>query len=81
MGSLGYGASPPADKAWQLGKTAATIRFVDDAERALAGGTEMEEREKHVLRTLMQALKDGDAVLQDPETVDDWLERLRDHYP
>ena len=81
MGSLGYGASPPPGQEWQKGKTAATIAFVGEAEQALATRQDMEEHEKRTLRTMVQALKDGQAVLQDPETVDAWLEKLRDHHP
>ena len=75
------GAFPPPGKEWMIGKTLASVRFVDEAEAALATRDDIDEREKYVLRTLVQAMKDGQAILQDFESVDDWLERLRDHYP
>ena len=51
------GSLPPRGKEWQAGKTAATIRFVDEAEAALEARDDIEDREKHVLRTLVQAMK------------------------
>ncbi len=51
------GALPPDDFAWQIGKTAGSLRFVRDAERYLEGATE-EERKK--LRKAIARVKAGD---------------------
>jgi|GEM_PF-3760362 len=76
----GFGALPPPDLAWQMGKTVATLDFVREAEQALAG-TDIEPDEKYKLEAKIGRLKDGSESLEDDETVTVWLERLRDHYP
>ncbi len=76
----GTGALPPPGLEWQEGKTAATIRFVNEAEAAL-DRADLTDDEKYILRHTIEFMKRGDEALTDWETVDDWLERLRDHYP
>ena len=76
-----FGANPPPDKAWQIGKTAATIDFVSAAEDALATSSDLTEVEAYQLRTHVEMLKEGQTALEEFETVDEWLDRLRDHYP
>ena len=80
MSEQKYGAQPPPELAWQIGKTVATLDFVREAEQALAG-TELEPDETYKLEAKIERLKDGSESLEDDETLDVWLERLRDHYP
>lgn len=75
-----FGALPPPELAWQMGKTVATLDFVREAELALAG-TDLEADEKYKLEAKIDRLKDGSENLEDDETLAVWLERLRDHYP
>jgi hypothetical protein len=78
----GWGALPSIDQAWQLGKTDATVTFVKEAEARLKARTsELTETEAYQLSAKIDRLKDGDESLDDSDTVDDWLDRLRDHYP
>ena len=76
-----FGALPPPDTAWQTGKTVATIDFVREAEKALSQRTDLDTHERHVLRTKIDMLKSGEESLGDAETIDRWLEALRDHHP
>jgi len=78
MGS--FGANPPPGMAWQIGKTAATIRFVNEAEASFLN-RDMTPTELYQLKAMIDRLKDGTEGLEDWDTVDTWLERLRDHYP
>ncbi|HTK60328.1 MAG TPA: hypothetical protein VL283_03960 [Candidatus Baltobacteraceae bacterium] len=63
------------------GKTAATVKFVRDAEAVIASMTDITEGEAYTLRTTVEMMKEGQTSLEEFETVDEWLERLRDHYP
>ena len=76
-----FGAMPPPGLEWQIGKTAAAIDFVNEAESAFLTRTDLTEREAQALRTYVRMLKDGHASLNERETLDGWLERLRDHHP
>jgi hypothetical protein len=64
-----------------IGKTAATVKFVRDAEAVVAAGSDLTETETYQLGAKIERLKDGSESLEEFETVDDWLERLRDHHP
>lgn len=75
------GANPPPGQEWQTGKTAATIKFVLEAEVEMYRRPDMTNGEGYVLLQLVERLKSGEESLDEEETVDQWLERLRDHYP
>jgi len=77
----GWGALPPTPHAWQIDKTAATIAFVKEAEAAFTTRSDLTETEAYQLRTHVEMLKEGQTSLIEFETVDEWLDRLRDHYP
>jgi hypothetical protein len=77
----GFGANPPPSLAWQIGKTAATIRFVLDAEDAMVRRPDLSNFEVYQLFRLTKRLKRGEESLTAFETVDEWLNRLRDHHP
>jgi len=76
-----FGAKPPAGQEWQIGKTAATIKFVLEAEVEMYQRPDMTNGEGYTLLMLVERLKNGEESLEEFETVDEWLERLRDHYP
>lgn len=70
----GTGALPPEDKVWQIGKTAASIRFVGDAEKYLVehdGETGLDG-----LKSAVEDVKNGTLVLQDWTTVEEFLNTL-----
>lgn len=79
--SRGFGAQPPPVLAWQVGKTAATIKFVKEAEVEMYRRPDMTNGEGYLLLKYVERLKGGEESLTDWQTVDDWLERLRDHHP
>lgn len=73
------GANPPQQSGWQVGKTAASIAFVNEAE---AGGPfAMSDREWQLLDAMVKRLKNGSESLTDFQTVSNWLDRLQNHYP
>jgi len=63
------------------GKNPATVRFVQDAEHALNARSDIDENEKYALRAKIERLKADEESCDETDTLDDWLERLRDHYP
>jgi hypothetical protein len=72
----------PLEIAWQVGKTGPTVAFVKEAERRMTGrGSDLTSTEEYQLRAKIDRLKAGDESCDETDTVDDWLERLRDHYP
>ena len=75
------GANPPPGQEWQIGKTAATIKFVLEAEVEMVRRPDMTNGEGYTLLMLVERLKSGEESLDEEESVDTWLERLRDHYP
>lgn len=75
-----FGANPPPGMEWRIGKTAATIVFVQEAEIALLN-LELTSAEAYQLQAKIDRMKSGDESLDEEQAVDDWLERLRDHYP
>jgi hypothetical protein len=76
-----FGALPPPEFAWQMGKTVATLDFVREAEQALATRTDLDDGERYQLQAAIDRMKEGSEEPRDDDTVDAWLERLRDHYP
>ena len=68
---------PPPGQEWMEGKTAATVRFVLQAEAALAARAAEDEK----LKATIERMKRGEESLLEFETVEGWLERLRDHHP
>lgn len=57
------GALPPPDCAWQVGKTAATIQFVQGFDKYLRG--QKGRNEYHILEKLVTMAKEGTLVLTD----------------
>jgi hypothetical protein len=77
----GFGASPPPGAGWQIGKTAATIRFVNEAEVEMYHRPDMTNGEAFHLLKLVDRLKSGAESMTAFETVDEWLQRLRNRHP
>ena len=73
----GLGALAPPGMEWQIGKTAASIRFVQDAEAAIEGG-EFEPFENAALQAEIDAIKRGDHALSDWLSVDEFLATRHD---
>ncbi len=71
----------PDKAAWHAGKTAGSIRFVQDAEAALDAENDMSDAERRLLIVRIEMLKRGALRLDDEETVDECLEQLRHHRP
>jgi hypothetical protein len=65
------GAMPPSGFGWQIGKTAASIRFVADAEQFLASCSN--SAQAAILRTAVRDIKDGRKVLNEFQTVQAFL--------
>jgi len=68
-----FDALPPPGMEWQIGKTAASISFVNDADRFLA--TCQDEQQSRVLRDVIQKVKDGSLVLQEWLTAEECLNK------
>lgn len=66
------GALPPQDLLWQPGKTAASIRFVNDAQRYVAEGR-ADAMSAQMLEEAIEAVKTGDRRLQQFLKVEDFL--------
>ncbi len=69
----GMGATPLPEQAWQIGKTAASIAFVQEAERALAGTPQLTFKQVNVLSPASAAVKCGKRALTKPLSVADFL--------
>ena len=69
-----FGAHPPA---WQIGKTAASIRFVNNAEKFLA--TCQDEEKAQLLLEATRRIRSGEWILQEGINAIEYLalERLR----
>lgn len=68
------GLRPPADQMWQLGKTAAAIRFVKHAEAYLTEEEhDIPQRRLDELRDAVESLKTGEKTLSRFITVEDFL--------
>jgi hypothetical protein len=68
----GTGANPPPGVEWQLGKTAASIRFVNDAENFIASGNASED-DIQLLREAVSAVRSGERVLTQWVNVETFL--------
>lgn len=76
----GFGASPPPQLAWQKGKSAGTIDFVREAEQILAAPP-ISSDEARMLKATIDRLKCGGVSLDETDTVQTWLNRLRTSLP
>ena len=68
-----HGALPPPDAAWQVGKTAASISFVIDAEKFLA--TCQDEKNAQLLLEATRRVRNGEWVLEDWLTAQEYLDQ------
>lgn len=68
---MGVGALPPSGFEWQIGKTAASISFVNDAERYITACSNADEIE--LLKKVVQDVKEGKRVLDQWLTVEEFL--------
>lgn len=79
----GTGALPPPEMAWVMGKTAASILFVRDAEDLLAvagtsvTGGPLSERDIELLRNAIAAVKAGRLEFKEETTACKWLARIK----
>ena len=67
------GALPPPGAAWQVGKTAASISFVNDAEKFLA--TCQHEKKAQLLLEATRRVRSGEWVLKDWLTAQEYLDQ------
>ncbi len=65
-----FGACPPEGFEWQLGKTAATIRFVGEAESKLST---LDESLRFKLMNHVRKLKTGEEKFTKFTTIDEFL--------
>ena len=68
-----YGILLPPDLEWQIGKTAASIKFVNDALEYIANCSNNDEIER--LKNAMQAVKDGVKELAHWLSIEEFLKR------
>lgn len=66
-----FDALPPSGMEWQIGKTAASISFVNDAERFIS--TCQDTSKMELLREAIQKVKNGELVLQNWLTAEEYL--------
>lgn len=69
--SRGTGALPPPNMAWQMGKTAASIRFVGDAQRYLESCQDEEQRQR--LEEAIDKVRKGELVMDNWTTPKQFL--------
>lgn len=69
-----FGANPPPDLAWQVGKTAASIRFVNDAQAWIAArfGAEADRKK---LQEAIAEVKEGSRVIEDWTEPEEFLDQ------
>ena len=68
-----HGALPPPGAAWQAGKTAASISFVNDAQKYLA--TCQDEKKAQLLLEATRRVRNGEWVLKDWLTAEEYLDQ------
>lgn len=68
-----FGALPPPQFAWTLGKTVATIKFVNAAERFIEAGAPPDVAAR--LRAYIERLKTGQESLTEDLTVEEYLKK------
>ncbi len=68
-----FGALPPPGMEWQIGKTAASIRFVNDTERFLE--TCQDTHKAELLREAIRQVKNGGLVLSSWISPEEYLDQ------
>jgi len=68
-----FGALPPPGAQWEIGKTAASISFVNDAERYIANCSNADQADR--LKKAVQEVKEGTKVLDQWLTAEEFLAR------
>lgn len=68
-----FGALPPPGMEWQIGKTAASIRFVNDTERFLETCQDTDKAE--LLRGVVRRIKNGELVLSNWLSPEEYLDQ------
>ncbi len=68
-----FNAKPPDEHKWESGKTAATVRFVRQAEDLLQRQTALDAPTRKKLKDKIKKLKEGHEVLTEWLTVEDFL--------
>ncbi|MEK7603541.1 MAG: hypothetical protein AAB461_00260 [Patescibacteria group bacterium] len=68
-----FGALPPPGIEWQIGKTAASISFVGNAEAFLK--TCRDEQKSRLLSEVIKKVKGGSVVLQEWLAVEEYLDK------
>ena len=63
-----YGALPPDHLKWQIGKTAASIAFVEEAEGELIH-SEISDKDREIINRLILDIKTGQLILDNFQTV------------
>ena len=81
MVKYSFGARAPSGLEWQGGKTAASIAFVNEAERYLNGATIIDETGKAKLKVEIDAIRTGTKVLTDYVTVEGFLKADGEYNP
>lgn len=73
MSGHGFEALPPSDLAWQIGKTAASIAFVSNAEYFISNS---EDQDKiNLLRKAVDQIKSGELVIQNWLSPEQYLDQ------
>jgi len=68
----GMGAWPPNGAEWQAGKTAASIRFVEDAQKFIEE-TNLTAEQQSALEAAMALIQNGKMVFTDWTTIHEFL--------
>ena len=68
-----FGALPPPGMEWQIGKTAASIRFVNDTERFLETYRDTDKAE--LLREAVRQVKNGELELSNWLSPEEYLDQ------
>jgi hypothetical protein len=69
---MNFNLNPPNEFRWQIGKTAATIKFVNDAENYI-NKYSLCAKSINVLNDYIKQLKDGREILMEWYTVEEFL--------
>lgn len=73
-----FGALPPDQFGWQMGKTAASISFVNDAVYTLTN--DPSHKYQDLIIRLISLVKEGTLVIEDWLTVDDAVKKYNGLY-
>lgn len=71
MEKRAYGAMIPDEISWQMGKSPASIRFVNDAEKLMAKSNS--DIDRCLLREAVEKIKTGDLVIYNFKKPEDFL--------